>query len=284
MADDKFRPGKICPTCGSDDFTSEAGMKSHHKRVHGKRIAGVIVECDYCGSEKRTQPSRAETNEHHFCDETCEGAWRSIKFSGRGGPGWTGGRETVQCHQCGADVKRYRREIEIAQRNFCDADCRGQWRSENWEIQDLPRWNGGPLSISCHQCGVIFQRKRSQVGQADRQFCGRECFGIWRSEFQRGSNNPSWAGGTVIRKAVRNQIGNAPWRDVATDFRGPNCELCGTPETSDNRALSIHHIVPIMAGGTNEGELLMTLCNGCHRKVEAYTRQFVEPVSTDFCL
>lgn len=271
-------PNTLCPTCGADDFSTVKGMKSHHKRVHGWSIAGVVVECDYCGSQKRTTPRKAESNEHHFCDEACEGAWRSTRFSGRGGPGWTGGRETIQCNHCGADIKRYRREIELANRNFCDATCRGQWRSENWDVQDLPRWSGGPRSVSCHECGQLFQRKQSQVERAKRQFCGRECFGTWHASFQRGSDNPSWIGGAEIRKSVRNLIGDSPWVEIAADIRDSNCELCGTHATSDDRALSVHHIVPIMAGGTNSSEFLMTLCNACHRTVETFTRQFVKPV------
>lgn len=270
-----------CPTCGRDDFASVPGMKSHHKRVHDQSIAGVPVSCDHCDSETRTRPRRIETNEHHFCDESCEAAWRSNEFSGSGGPGWTGGQQTTNCHQCGAEIARYQRQIDKAERNFCDPECRGQWRSDNWDIQDFPRWNGGPLTVSCHQCGQSFERKRSQVEQAERNFCGRDCFGAWRSEFQRGANNPSWTGGSAIRTTVRNLIGDSPWKIIAAENRGGNCELCGTHETSDSRSLSVHHVIPIMAGGCNTGELLMTLCTGCHRKVEAFTRLYVDPVLTD---
>lgn len=270
---------KKCPSCDRNDFVSEMGMKQHHKRTHGESIAGVEVICDFCGDETRTRPNRL-TNDHHFCNQECEGEWRSDYLSGDNGPLWKGGKINVDCYYCGGQVKRYLREVEASRRTFCDASCRGQWRSENWTKEDLPRWDGGPLSITCYNCGEEFERKRSQVDRAERQFCSRECFGIWRSDFQRGPKNPSWTGGVHIRVAVRNLIGSQPWKYLARQERESECEICSTKETGDGRALSVHHTIPVMAGGCNESPLLMTLCNGCHRKAEAYTRKFTEPILT----
>lgn len=270
-----------CPTCGRDDFASVRGMKSHHARSHGESIAGVAVVCNFCGEETRTRPSSLATNEHHFCDEICRGKWRSECLSGRNAPLWSGGMETIECHFCGDEIKRYRHEIERSERNFCDATCRGAWRSDNWMVDDLPRWNGGPVTVQCYQCEKKFERKRSQIEEYERQFCSRSCFGEWRSEFQRGKNNPSWTGGSDVRVSVRDLLGDRPWKKVTEEERGSECELCGVHTTADGRALSVHHLVPIMAGGCNESELLMTLCTGCHRKVEASTRKFVEPVLVD---
>jgi len=215
-----------CPTCTRDDFKSRMAMKIHHAKVHGESIAGVEVDC----------------------------------------------------HWCGNSVRRNRSRIESAERIFCDAECRGAWRSENWSNDEFPRWNGGPVTVECHRCGETFERRRNQVDRAERSFCSRSCFGAWRSEFQRGANNPSWTGGESVRTAVRDLIGQVPWETVASNVRRDHCKMCGDAETTDDRALAVHHIIPIMAGGCNGPELLMTLCPKCHRRVEAYTRQYVEPV------
>ena len=45
-------------------------------------------------------------------------------------------------------------------------------------------------------------------------------------------------------------------------IRKEQCEICGN---SDN--LVLHHIVPIMFGGENDENNLMTLCKLCHYKV-----------------
>jgi 5-methylcytosine-specific restriction endonuclease McrA len=188
----------------------------------------------------------------------------------------------VPCEWCGSPVRRKPYAIENRERIFCDLDCKGSWRQENWTGSATPKWEGGPVTVSCHQCGEQFERRRDQVEKYDRSFCGSTCLGEWRSQAQRGSDNPVWTGGDAIRSTVRKLIGDEPWEEIAAREREASCELCGTAETGDGRALAVHHIVPVMAGGCNTGELLMTLCPPCHRRVEAYTRRIVEPVLTDW--
>lgn len=187
----------------------------------------------------------------------------------------------VRCEWCSSSVRRRPYAIENRERIFCDLECKGAWRQENWSGSATPKWKGGPVTVSCHWCGDEFERRRDQVKKYDRSFCGSTCLGRWRSQAQRGSDNPVWTGGTVIRSAVRQLIGDEPWETVTERERGPSCEFCGTSETKDGRALAVHHIVPVMAGGCNASELLMTLCPACHRRIEAYTRRVVDPVLID---
>jgi 5-methylcytosine-specific restriction endonuclease McrA len=215
-----------CPTCGRADFASESGMKVHHSKVHGESIAGVAVECEWCG----------------------------------------------------AAVRRPQYALENREMIFCDLDCKGAWRQENWTGEDTPRWKGGSVTTECHYCGETFERRRDQVAKYERSFCGSTCLGNWRSDAQRGADNPVWTGGSAIRSTVRQLIADEPWETIAERERADACELCETTETSDGRAMAVHHIVPVMAGGCNSSELLMTLCPACHRRVEAYTRRIVEPV------
>lgn len=253
-------------------------MKVHHSTVHGESIAGAVVECDHCGSETSTQPSKVEKLDHHFCNQECEASWRSNRFSGAGSPRWKGGFQTLECEYCGAEIERRETEIESSEQNFCSYECKGNWRSENWDSEDYPRWKGGKVSFQCEHCGEEAERRRDQVEKYERQFCSPECLGKWRSSAQRGSDNPVWTGGRKVRNAVRQLIGGTPWEKIADSARDNECELCHTDSTSDGRSMAVHHIVPVMAGGCNAETLLMTLCPSCHRKVEAYTRQFVEPV------
>lgn len=169
-------------------------------------------------------------------------------------------------------------KIESAERNFCSNECRGKWRSENWTGSNHPRWKGGNVTVECAHCGETVKRRRDQAEKYDLNFCDTKCLGRWRSKNQRGAANPVWSGGESIRVAVRNLIGDCPWDQVAASARDDECELCGASETTDGRALAVHHIVPIMAGGCNEDPLLMTLCPSCHRTVEAYTRKITEPL------
>jgi hypothetical protein len=57
--------------------------------------------------------------------------------------------------------------------------------------------------------------------------------------------------------------------------------MCGDEAT--DRAHDLHHIVPILAGGVNDPELLIELCRECHESTEAYTRDLpgMGPVLTE---
>ncbi|MFC7137372.1 HNH endonuclease [Halobaculum litoreum] len=53
--------------------------------------------------------------------------------------------------------------------------------------------------------------------------------------------------------------------------------MCGSEQGADDgRALHVHHIVPVLAGGTSEPWNLITLCAACHRRVETYTKDIVD--------
>jgi len=83
IADEKMatNPSQIdsevqCPKC-DEGFSSERGMKIHHKRVHGKSISGKSVKCDRCGSEFSKIPILVEKHDHHFCSKSCRIEWKS---------------------------------------------------------------------------------------------------------------------------------------------------------------------------------------------------------------
>lgn len=64
-----------CPTCG-DGFSTERGMKVHHKRVHDESIAGRDVECDTCGDVFAKIPCLIEQHTRHFCSKSCRLEWK----------------------------------------------------------------------------------------------------------------------------------------------------------------------------------------------------------------
>lgn len=86
-----------------------------------------------------------------------------------------------------------------------------------------------------------------------------------------GQDNPNWRGGKNILDAVKKQL-HPSWWTVRDDNRAQECHKCGASDCK----LDVHHIVPIMSGGTNEPWNLMTLCESCHIEAEWYTRQYGE--------
>jgi len=91
-----------------------------------------------------------------------------------------------------------------------------------------------------------------------------------------GQDHPKWRGGKSIYDAVKKQLPGDSWRQkkVEAKERDDNtCQMCGASECK----LDSHHIVPIMAGGTNEFWNLITLCESCHTAVEQHTHA-ISPV------
>ncbi|MFB9324284.1 HNH endonuclease, partial [Cryptosporangium minutisporangium] len=88
-------------------------------------------------------------------------------------------------------------------------------------------------------------------------------------EGRTGQDHPNWRGGKPIYEAVKAQL-KPSFSTVKDDYRDDHCELCGVDE--NGRKHDVHHIVPIMAGGTNDEWNMMTLCRDCHGTVEWYSR------------
>lgn len=91
-----------------------------------------------------------------------------------------------------------------------------------------------------------------------------------------GQANPNWRGGKSIYDSVKKQLHGPSWQSIADQHRSDTCENCGVEGNTH-----LHHIIPIMDGGTNEPWNLMTLCPSCHHKAEWRTRAFSTPVLVD---
>lgn len=46
-----------------------------------------------------------------------------------------------ECHHCGKTREVYESRRGGSKRFFCDASCRGSWRSEHWVGENHPNWN-----------------------------------------------------------------------------------------------------------------------------------------------
>jgi hypothetical protein len=157
-------------------------------------------------------------------------------------------------------------------RRFCSWECMGEWRS-TLTGEENPKYQGGKTTLSCEQCSDEFKVWPAKA--EERRFCSDVCMGEWYSEHQSGQDHPGWRGGKSIYDAVKTLLNNEPWERISQNHRSKNtvCQLCGA-----DKRLQVHHIIPVMSGGTNEPWNLMTLCVSCHGKAESFTRNHVPPV------
>lgn len=89
-----------------------------------------------------------------------------------------------------------------------------------------------------------------------------------------GSDHPRWRGGRSLLDGLRKMMGEESWDTIRARVRersNHECEMCGRRQPE--RGLDVHHIVPLVCGGTNDRELLMAMCRSCHQRVERYSEQ-----------
>lgn len=145
ISENKSFPGDHdCPRPGcNDSFQSEKAMKVHHAQIHGESIAGVEVDCAYCGESKRINSAEQKSSENHFCDKGCKGEWMSDNQTGEGNPMWGGGNVTVECAVCGDERHVTPSTAEKKPRHFCCHEHSSQWISENRVGEAHHQWKGG---------------------------------------------------------------------------------------------------------------------------------------------
>lgn len=89
---------------------------------------------------------------------------------------WKGGKRTIPCTQCGAELLRF--PSLIHEKNFCSDACYGKWRSENFKGEanpnygnsilvgeNNPNWKGG---ITCEPYAPVWIDKRFKAGIRER--------------------------------------------------------------------------------------------------------------------
>lgn len=108
--------GQYCSTTCS----GEANSGPDHYRY-----SRVCVRCTWCGDELSRRKSRVMKHEHQFCNEECEGNWRSEVQAGDGNPNWKGGADDE--YPFGSNWEEQRRKAlerdEVCQR--CGEDGSG---------------------------------------------------------------------------------------------------------------------------------------------------------------
>lgn len=245
---------------GRETFYCSRECKNNHARN------GEVVECSWCGDD--TYKPSGELDEmgdysldNHFCDKECETAFKKSEWVGENHPSWDGGDDEIVCEECGDTFSV--KPAKSDETRFCSVKC---WSQSYY------------LTVECDNCGEEYERREHLVGKTEHNICSDGCYSEWWSDQQRGSSNPAYktAGGKAGIAAVRRCIGDVAWDRRARQVRDRDnhtCQLCG--DKPDDRVLDVHHIVPIASGGTNDPSNLMSLCQSCHKKSEAYTKQYV---------
>ncbi|OYR94035.1 hypothetical protein DJ71_02310 [Halorubrum sp. E3] len=204
-----------CPTCGRDDFASQRGMKTHHKKAHGESIAQTELTCERCGCEFVLPDSQADGR--RFCSRDCMADWRSEQ-TGEDSPSYRGGKTEVTCERCGEEFKVYPNRAEEAQ--YCSDEC---------------QYNGGPVQKTCNYCGSGFTV--SPCREETAKYCSKDCFRDMQSE-KRETHSCSWCGDDFTRPPGGDNPNNFCSRECTDAWKSANgteirdCIHCGEEFTA----------------------------------------------------
>jgi ribosomal protein L34E len=251
-----------CPKCGSCHDTY-IGVKIHYGRAHEGSIAGEEAQCAVCDETFRGRRSQLEKADRPVCSKKC-----NLELLASVEPWNKKPPETTECEQCGSEFQH----IPSADREFCSRECYYAYDSEQGlkRGENNPNYSGGKQSTVCEWCGEeykVYPSRRSS------RFCSYECM-YGSLSHQTGPDHPLWRGGIDWYRKIRSTLGPTGWHTQRKENLGDKCALCGESEGT----LVLHHIVPVLAGGTNAEYNYMTLCQSCHTTVEQRTEAFTDPV------
>lgn len=116
----------------------------------------------------------------------------------------------VSCDQCGNTFFREKQVVERNEKTFCDWECQGNWRSENYTGEDNPLYTR--VDKTCEWCGGVYTVKKKR--EDTTRFCSQECLGKWNSRNLEGHEN--WASGFSEGEE------NIRWNSIEVE-----CSYCG---------------------------------------------------------
>lgn len=144
-------PNRQCHCCGSY-FQSDHDKKycSEDCREQSVSFAGQdnpnyrggpeTGTCESCGSTFEYYRSEKQGCYCPSCVKT--ESWRKTPtVEGENHSQWDGGKKTVTCEVCNANVERW--PSEISDVTVCGEPCREQWLSDSFTGSGHPNWKGG---------------------------------------------------------------------------------------------------------------------------------------------
>ena len=222
------------------------------------------VECEWEGCKRSFNTERGMKMHHvQIHDESIAG-------------------NSIECDWCGDEISVADWEMEYYDHHFCPMEknnCIGKWKSENQTGSNSPTWNGGKVTVSCTWCREDKKVKQNVAENQYYHFCtDKNCEGKFWSANNSGSDSPHWNGGASdIYYSIKSNLMGKGWQTISEKYREEHdeCEICGE-QGNDTISLHVHHIIPIVSGGTNGKWNLVVLCPKHHSIVENYTRSFTD--------
>lgn len=276
-----------CPTCG-DEFDSAVSVKAHHQH-HDRPYWDVVIENEY-GEHPADVVSNLHMGQGLSFEDTAEEIGCSVQAVQRIAEDYDlklrGRSEAMEQRWASLEGEDRDGLVKAAHEKTRKLVERGEHNFSNWaeNATEAERRERTKAAREAHK------EKYGDGGYLEKWVCENperhqevaERYASLGADAREkngmagvtGQDHHAWRGGKSIYDAVKKQLPEN-WRRKKVEAKkqdGHYCQNCGAIGTK----LDSHHIVPIMAGGTNGFWNLITLCESCHGKAERFMRQYPE--------
>jgi len=234
-----------CPAC-SEPFDTEPGLQSHFGKKHEEkhltveRVGGETIRQLYAKMSEN-----AVANELGVSRTAIQGALRHLGIERRGQS------EAEQLKWSQMTPEEREAQVKAAHEKNRELAANGELSLQRW-VEENP------------ELASKLRAKHGALGASARDENGMK--GV------TGQEHPNWRGGKSVYDAVKKQLPGPSWNTIRSRYAGEPCANCGESTTD------LHHIVPLLCGGTNEDYNLMSLCQSCHHEAEWHFRDVFDPV------
>lgn len=254
-----------CQCCGKEytEYSSRIERSKYcsrackdAKQLGQIRKPRIIVQCPACGENFQT------VNNSHAkktCSKKCADKLHADTLRQYNQPKPVSKTE-VCCSNCGKAFTKW--TYRLQEHNFCSRAC-----CNVWQRSLTPH-----IYKTCEICGKKLRVLNSllEIRPNSGRFCSKECLDKGNALRMQGAGNPNWQGGICPYYGP-----NWPQTSAKIMKRdGYKCKICNSPKT-----IEVHHLIPIRKfvdpitnitdyETANQDNNLITVCRGCHIKIE----------------
>lgn len=134
-----------------------------------------IIKCFSCGAELKKPQSHIK--EKNFCNHHCYSKYKSVKWTDKNNPRWSGGNLLITCQICGKERQEKRHGLNWDNAKYCSIKCAAKDRGKNNRQENHHNWKGGKLirTASPVRRTAKYKQWKNTVLKRDDYTC-QKCF------------------------------------------------------------------------------------------------------------
>lgn len=228
----------------ANKLSNPATLYNHNCACCGKSFTVRRQQREYCSPECY--------REHKQYEHNCTNCGKFFKSKAHNAT-WCSACLTVSCGVCG---KEFKLVAAGKTRKYCSSRC----FHKSGIGREAP--NRKPYHVlTCPICEKEFEVPERRLVKA--KYCSCKCLNEAKSRVT-GDDHPLWKGGFDLYGRMLSQNEGSFYRNrkIILDRDDHACRHCGFK--GDSKIMDVHHIVPVVQGGTSTVDNMITLCRKHH--------------------